>query len=228
MSSLAITSLRRIISDMHPFQDGRCIPSDLLDSFEMPLELVYRELLVQECVVGLNNEEAEACELVRRALALVKSMQECESNTVLERPPVRYTGRIGRPRFDIPCQQLKVLIESGFTGPQVAEMLGTSLSTVRRRMQEFGLFIGCQYSDMSDDELDSVVRSMQSEFLNCGNQQMQGHLQGRGYRVQQQRIREAQRRIDPVGSLMRCLWSINRRIVWLHHEVCGILMGTIN
>ena len=40
---------------------------------------------------------------------------------------------------------------------------------------------------------------------------MQGHLLAQGVRVQQQRIRESQRRVDPGGVVLRQLTSINRR-----------------
>ena len=40
---------------------------------------------------------------------------------------------------------------------------------------------------------------------------MQGHLLAEGIRVQQLRIRECQRRVDPGGVVLRRLTSINRR-----------------
>ena len=40
---------------------------------------------------------------------------------------------------------------------------------------------------------------------------MQGHLLSRGYRVQQNRIRESQRRVDPEGAIIRRLHVLNRR-----------------
>ena len=40
---------------------------------------------------------------------------------------------------------------------------------------------------------------------------MLGHLQSRGFRIQQIRLREAMRRVDPEGSVMRRLSTINRR-----------------
>lgn len=46
----------------------------------------------------------------------------------------------------------------------------------------------------------------------CGNWQMQGHLPARGYHIQQHRIREAQQRIDPQGSVLRRLNAIRRRV----------------
>ena len=63
-------------------------------------------------------------------------------------PPVVRSGLVGRPRFDIPQSQLTELVESGFTGVQIASVVGVSLSTVRRRIAEYGL------SDLSDESLD--------------------------------------------------------------------------
>ena len=40
---------------------------------------------------------------------------------------------------------------------------------------------------------------------------MRGHFLSRGLRIQQSRIREIHRAVDPEGSLMRQLTTINRR-----------------
>ena len=68
-----------------------------------------------------------------------------------------------------------------------------------------------QYAILTDYELDSLVSDIQSQFPMCGNRQMQGHLLSRGYRVQQTRIWEAQRRINPQGAIIRRLRALNRR-----------------
>ena len=82
---------------------------------------------------------------------------------------------------------------------------------MRRRLSEYGISISAQYSTVSDDQLDEIVAEIQQQFPLCGNRQMLGHLLARGLRVQQIRVREAQRRVDPEGSVMRRLRTINRR-----------------
>ena len=62
----------------------------------------------------------------------------------------------------------------------------------------YHLSIHMYYSAISD-ELDRVAG------------EMQGHLLSRGIRIQQHRIRESQRRVDPSGSVMRRLGLIHRR-----------------
>ena len=41
-------------------------------------------------------------------------------------PAVHRTGTVGRPRFHIPREQLCLLIESQFSVPQMADMIGVS------------------------------------------------------------------------------------------------------
>ena len=102
-------------------------------------------------------------------------------------------------------------MENGFTGPQMASIIEVSLSTVRRRMAEYGLTVSSEYAYLSDDVLDQLVMQMKHEFPTCGNKQVNGHLLSHGYRVQQLRVREAMRRVDPEGSVMRQLRTLNRR-----------------
>jgi len=78
-------------------------------------------------------------------------------------------------------------------------------------MADYGLSITAEYTPFTDAELDRLVEDVQRDFPMGGNRQMQGHLMSRGFRVQQQKIREAQLRVDPLGSLMRRLHTMNCR-----------------
>ena len=115
---------------------------------------------------------------------------------------------IGRPRFVIKYDQLKMLLEHRFSVQQIANMLGVSVSTVHRRMEEFNLSVSASYATITDYELDSLVSDIQHHFPMCGNCQMEGQLA----RVQQRHIREAQRRVDPEGSMLRRLNALQRRV----------------
>ena len=58
---------------------------------------------------------------------------------------------------------------------------------------------------MTDLELDDIIKEVLHEFPNSGYKSMRGHLLSRGYKVQENRIREAMRRIDPEGTVVRAL-----------------------
>ena len=214
MTDLAIDVLRRISSDLSAFADGRDIPEDVLDSFIVSLEFVYRELIVLETTSQLTPSQHQATAIVRHCLSSMRSLYEIQSmreNNLSFRVNSAHTGMVGRPRLEISCEQLSFLIENRFSVPQIADMVGVSVRTIRRRMSEFGLLISAQYANITDVELDGMVREVQCQFPMCGNRQMQGHLLARGYRLQQSRVRESQRRVDPDGAVIRRLHVLNRR-----------------
>ena len=129
-------------------------------------------------------------------------------------PKKVYSGCRGRPSFDIPKEQIELFLEYHFSLPQISEMLGVSLSTVTRRLKDYGLSVTQTYSTISNTELDEITRQLVFEFPNCGYRRMIGFLRARGINVQQIRVREAIKRSDPEGVLLRSLQltPISRRV----------------
>ena len=125
-----------------------------------------------------------------------------------------FTGSSGRPKFNIPYEQLNFLLERRFTVAQISALLGVSSRTIERRLQEFGLSVRATYTEISDEHLDSTVNQILATFPNTGYKRMSGYLRTRGIRVQQRRIRESMRRVDPQGTLLRALQMnvIHRRV----------------
>ena len=99
-SQWAVSTLRRIVSDLIPFQERRTIPSDVIESFVVSLELVYRELLAKESIEGMTSAENEGCECVRLSLdIMLANMSELNRMNELQcaqTEPIR-DGRIGHP-----------------------------------------------------------------------------------------------------------------------------------
>lgn len=124
---------------------------------------------------------------------------------------------MGRPRFEVLREQLVYLIENGFSCVQISEMTGVSLRIVRRRMSEYGLSIRQTYTSIGEDELIQLLRSHLENFPTCGYRLADGWLRQKRYRIQESRIREAMRRIDPLGVASRWLTTIQRRT----YSVCG-------
>ena len=171
---------------------------DILDAYQV-LEQVYRELICIEVLGGLS---------VREALQQMRNMLEsAEHHHMGYQSPGTCSERRGRPSFHIPQNQLAFLLEKQFIVPDI---LGVSIRTVRRHMSENDLSVHALYAQLSNQELDDIVRDIQTQFPTCGNRQMQGHLLSLGIRVQQYRVRESQRRIDPSGSILQGLRVICR------------------
>ena len=112
--------------------------------------------------------------------------------------------------------QVEFLLERCFSAVDISSLLGVSVRTLERRLSEFGLRAR---STVSDQALDNPMRNILTEFPNTGYRRMTGFLKARGLRIQQSRIREAMRRVNPVGVLLRALelCTIHRR----RYQVCG-------
>ncbi len=142
----------------------------------------------------------EATELLRQ------SEDDCfYSQNVSIQAEITATGERGRPRFIISKDQLKFLLDLGFKSGEIAALLGVSESTVKRRIREYETFVRQRYSNIADETLDSIVEGLLREFPNCGYKRMTGLLLNAGHRIQQIRIRECMRRVNPEGVLLRAL-----------------------
>ena len=202
-----------------------CLSLDTLEATMLSLELVYREFIAAEIMEGrLDSHQYEAIHFVKHAYEILRDIydrgvytgdEEVRLTALMIVAPMPETehpsGLVGRPKFVIPKTQLLYLIENRFTISRIAKMLGISERTVYRRMAEFGYSVTAQYSELTDDDLYTLISEIQEEFPMCGNRQMAGNLLSRGFRVQQSRIREAQRRINPEGTMMRRLNCLHRR-----------------
>lgn len=150
------------------------------------------------------EKEATIAGYLQSALSCIATL-EIDGNTGNFIPPVISSHNRGRPKFDIPCEQLQLYLDYGFTVNDIAKILCVSSKTVHRRMHGFGLSVRGTYSAIDNSQLDDVVRSISHEFPNCGYKTMRGHLLSRGIRVQENRVRESLRRTDPEGTAIRAL-----------------------
>ena len=208
MSAIINEELYRIIIDICQFvqrlidcyQQTR--QPDTLDSLVYQVERLYRILLNFE---SCSNAVLEA---VGTSLRLFHGLNESCSGYV---PPLIDASMNGRPKIDIRQEQLEYLLGLGFSCPKISEVLGVSLSTIKRRMNEFGLSVTSLYSIITDQELDAIVSQIKIDFPNSGYRLMQGLLLHRGHRVTQARIRDSLQRVDPEGVAIRWSTTVQRR-----------------
>jgi hypothetical protein len=136
---------------------------------------------------------------------MVISLDGAENDSIdppTEQPPslsvLNRTGRPGRPRFEInPSVLASALpIERKTT---LANMLGCSARTVRRRQQDVerqtGVQLAPERSVLSNDELDAVVGPILEEFPHYGRSMLMGAMTVRGHNVPERRIRESLDRV---------------------------------
>ncbi|KAJ7337776.1 hypothetical protein OS493_007931 [Desmophyllum pertusum] len=125
----------------------------------------------------------------------------------------------GRKRYEITKDQVEHLRSLYFSWEAIAGILQVSVSTLQRRRKGFGLSDSVSfYSDLSDDELDEIYKSITGSSTtghlntpNIGRRRFIGALRSRGLNVQRWRISECLRRVDPVGTALRWRMTIHRR-----------------
>ena len=190
------------------------ITLEVAEGYKWRIEMMYRDLLAKELVGELSNQESGALTYLAQAYqaisGFVVSLQGSAACVLPTQAQIVRSGTVGPPSFDIPQHQLQYLIECRFSVPQIAQLMGVSVSTIiRRRMSDYNLSIRATYYPITDEELDEVITTLQQQFPNWGNRQMYGlHC---GMRVQFHCVRESQSRIDPEGSMMRRLQCLRRR-----------------
>ena len=115
----------------------------------------------------LDASTQDTLEAIGRSLSVFEELQQQLMDAAPRaayEPGLITTGSVGRPRLDVRKDQLEYLLGVGFSTPQIATTIGVSLSTVRRRMTEYGLSVGALYSDIPDQELDSIVTQIKVFF----------------------------------------------------------------
>ena len=119
----------------------------------------------------LNDHQSQSIVNVRTALSSLRSLLDRRSNPRQSfYCTIMLSGQPGRPSLYISQNQLAFL--NNFSVPQIAEMFGVSIRTIRRRMADYGLYIREQYTRLSDHDLDIIVNNIQQQFPRCGNSQI--------------------------------------------------------
>ncbi|XP_071855243.1 uncharacterized protein [Apostichopus japonicus] len=150
----------------------------------------------------------------RRRLDLLSAQHnradEAENN--FRCPTVRLGVGRGRPRYDVTHDHIESQrsIHRDWSG--IARVLGISRTTLYRRRQ-FGMstVAGSNHSSISDDELDQLLREILRVSPHSGEVVLIGALRGRGIQIQRSRLRQAIRRVDPIGRTLRRSRTIVRR-----------------
>ena len=180
---------RRIRRDERIYEDGR--DPQVLDSLVLQVDLLLQHLS------RLRAEDA-VLEATSRALAMLSQhMDESDPRQFGVQLSVVTAAGPGRPQYDISQEQLEHLLQLNFDCPTIATMLGVSLRTVRRCMDEYSLTVHSCYTDIDDARLDHTIQELKQQFPNNGYRMMDGLLRQRGIHVQQLRLREAMHRTDP-------------------------------
>ena len=177
-----------MLADVGLFCDSLCTHMNRLAALEINSDIRNSLMYVREATRYLEQARASSS----------SGVDDSYQATTLQ-------STSGRPRFCVTSEQLQYFLGHGFTVPIIAKMLGVSVRTVRRRMTDFGLNSRARFSDVSDSDLDAVVKELKEQYPHCGYRILDGLLKAKGILVQQIRVREAVLRCDPEGVAARWL-----------------------
>ncbi|KAI7810971.1 hypothetical protein IRJ41_008787 [Triplophysa rosa] len=120
----------------------------------------------------------------------------------LTAPSTEVTTVAGGTGYDIDRETLAELCELNFSKHYIAKLLGVSCRTVCRRMREFG-FSTKTYSNICDQDLNSLVVQIKKEMPSAGYRMVKGRLQSMGIHIQWRRVAASLHEVDSIGVLSR-------------------------
>lgn len=201
---MLIASFSRVLDDGTPSLES-------IESLLVSAERVHRLIATLVDTISGIETTLPLIEFVVECLERLASTGTSQPPSVAFSAPHFHSGSRGRPRVTISQEIVEYLIGNRFSVPQAAQLLQVSTSTLRRRMFDFGITVRSTYSSLDDNQLDSITSQLQRHYPNCGYRLLQGHLAAMGHRVQERRVRDSLRRVDPIGVMSRWIQSIRRR-----------------
>src|ERR1051325_5196248 len=135
-----------------------------------------------------------------------RRLQFLSSNnlTFAERIFVNKKSTGGRPKFIVDIEAIKLLREQEFSWAKIAEIFGISSSTLGNIRKEYNIEDSIQpYLNISDDELDTLIKQIKHDNPFYGEIMLAGALKSKNIVVPRNQLRESIRRIDPFGSITR-------------------------
>ncbi|CAB4421658.1 unnamed protein product [Rhizophagus irregularis] len=118
----------------------------------------------------------------------------------------------GRPRIIINEDAIKLLRELGFAWTKISDIFCVSSKTMSRIRKNNNIEdTNLPYSDITDNNLDIIIKRIKQEYPFYGQVMLMGALKSEGIKIKRQRLRDSIQRIDPMGSVTRWTNIIPRR-----------------
>ena len=107
-------------------------------------------------------------------------------------------------KLSLKKKNLEELRGLGFSWVKIASILGVSRWTISRRVDEFGLSHLQMFSDISDNELDNLVRDFMSRHsATTGEPFISGFFCPKKYHIQWSRVRASINRVESSNTALR-------------------------
>lgn len=169
------------------------------------LDVCQQELLLASAASQYLNIPVELINSLQELVVTLSSPAQPVAESSVSHIVSATVGRPGRPRLEIDKNDLKNLLSTAFPLEPLAKLLNVSRRTLYRRMKDNCLSVRGCYAQISDGELDGIVRSIKSRMPHAGYRLVKGELMARGFRVQWHRVKATMQRVDGAGILARMI-----------------------
>ena len=105
-----------------------------------------------------------------------------------------------------------------YTWTKIATMLGISRSTLYRRLREEGIPTN-DHTQLSDRQLDDVLREIKADHRNDGEVLMQGHLVRMGIRNTREALRNSIHRVYHAGTVLAAAIQFDVAFILCHIRI---------
>ena len=112
------------------------------------------------------------------------------------------TSRPGRPVYEIDFGVVRELYSIGIPITKISSMLSIHRSTLYRHMNKHDVKLK-RFDDISNDDLDSVIKGIKRDHPFCGERMMAGFLISKGLHVSRSTMRKSIHRVDPINTALR-------------------------
>ena len=208
--------LRRVAQHIHCLESSHALQNEpgLLVDLGKTVDMMFQLAPLLPSSDALHDCLQQMQECIKILTDSDRTIDIGQNFNHLPLEPTKICGNRGRPSYDIPSETLQYWVSNGFKYPIIAEMLGVSLSTVKRKMKQYDIYISQRYSTLTDEELNSEVKKiLENVPSSIGYRSVKAHLAARRIHVQEARVRKAMHMIDPEAVLIRrlCLKVTSRR-----------------
>lgn len=118
---------------------------------------------------------------------------------------------LGRPKLDIPQNEVIELRNAGLSWNKIAKFYNVSKDTIHRRRNYMYLGERSRRSEISDEALLQIITEIKHENPNAGYVYMWSNLKARNIFITWSRLLRCMRAVDPVGILYRSRRRLTRR-----------------
>ena len=123
---------------------------------------------------------------------------------------------VGRPSIDVSEDDILLLKRLNYSWTKISDILGISCSILYRRLHEFNIDPRA-FTEISQSELDELLKTIKSTNPNCEEVMIQGSLIHRGIKIPRDMLRAAIHRVDHENTIQRQTSVINRRVYCAPH-----------